>query len=228
MDVRQRALGLDYPEPNSAKNYPGRNSRQRLLIKDLDTLISGLVNEPVVGNSGQAHGNCRISLAGNDAERRYMVHVDPETYWAGIVYLTLPEHCRGGTEFFRHVALGTDRAPLHPEEFAELGVDNYHQAADKIIRPDSNDPTKWRHLMTVPMRFNRLILLRPWLWHTSGESFGETPENGRLVQLFFFDAAARDPVVGGSAPARKPLPKPARKPLRKPPCKPVVPSGNLG
>jgi len=36
------------------------------------------------------------------------------------------------------------------------------------------------------MRFNRLVLLRPWLWHTSGPGFGDSIENGRLVYLMFF------------------------------------------
>jgi hypothetical protein len=40
--------------------------------------------------------------------------------------------------------------------------------------------------MTVPMRFNRLLLLRPWLWHTAGPGFGQTLEDGRLVYLMFF------------------------------------------
>ena len=43
--------------------------------------------------------------------------------------------------------------------------------------------------MTVPMRFNRLVLIRPWLWHTAGASFGSSLEDGRLVQLFFFKPA---------------------------------------
>ena len=36
------------------------------------------------------------------------------------------------------------------------------------------------------MRFIRCILFRLWFWHTSGHSFGDSPENARLVQLFFF------------------------------------------
>jgi hypothetical protein len=40
--------------------------------------------------------------------------------------------------------------------------------------------------MTVPMRFNRLVLLQPHYWHTSGEAFGDSIENGRLVYLMFF------------------------------------------
>ena len=38
------------------------------------------------------------------------------------------------------------------------------------------------------MGFNRLILYRPWLWHSAGESFGDSVENGRLVQLMQFTA----------------------------------------
>ena len=43
--------------------------------------------------------------------------------------------------------------------------------------------------MQVPMRFNRLVLLRPWLWHTAGPAFGDRPENARLVYLMFFAGA---------------------------------------
>ena len=36
--------------------------------------------------------------------------------------------------------------------------------------------------------FNRLVLLRPWLWHTAGPGFGDRPENARFVYLMFFAA----------------------------------------
>lgn len=45
--------------------------------------------------------------------------------------------------------------------------------------------------MTVPMRFNRLILFSPWMFHNSAAGFGDRPENGRLVHLMFFAAAPR-------------------------------------
>jgi hypothetical protein len=51
--------------------------------------------------------------------------------------------------------------------------------------------------MTVPMRFNRLVLLQPQYWHTAGGSFGDSIENGRLVYLMFF---LRGP--GPTAPAQ--------------------------
>ena len=60
-----------------------------------------------------------------------------------------------------------------------------------IIEKDSVDDSKWELTTRIPMRFNRLVLLRPWLWHTAGPGFGDTPENGRLVYLMFFQSAPR-------------------------------------
>ncbi len=184
--IRKMALGLDYPKPKQQTNFPGRNSAQKLLPEDLDTIVSELVQEKVVASNRDFHGHLRISLAQDDAHRGSYVHVDSSVYWAGILCLSLPEHCQGGTMFFRHKELGSDTAPLSKEEVATYGVENWWDAAEKILETDSKKTEKWEHTMEVPLRFNRLILLRPWYWHTAGPSFGDCPENGRLVQLFFF------------------------------------------
>jgi hypothetical protein len=34
------------------------------------------------------------------------------------------------------------------------------------------------------------VLVQPQYWHTAGESFGETVEDGRLVYLMFFKRGA--------------------------------------
>jgi hypothetical protein len=59
----------------------------------------------------------------------------------------------------------------------------------RVLERDTVDDSKWEMTMRVPMRFNRLILLRPWLWHTAGEAFGDSIRNGRLVYLMFFESA---------------------------------------
>ena len=43
----------------------------------------------------------------------------------------------------------------------------------------------------MPMRFNRLVLFRPLLWHSAGDGFGDSLANGRLVQLFFLRRARK-------------------------------------
>lgn len=181
--LRDAALRLTYPEVKGM--FPGRNSVERVNIEGVNNEASRLVGEPLVPMShNQAHGKCRIALASDVGSAR--VHVDG-SHWSGILYLSRPEDCRGGTEFFRHIPTNTERAPYSDQEAADrFGAPSAKQWVEDLLNRDTNDESKWEMTMRVPMRFNRLILLRPWLWHTAGESFGDTPENGRLVYLLFF------------------------------------------
>ena len=150
--------------------------------------MSRLVGEPLVSmEHNQAHGKCRIALESDIGTAK--VHVDG-SHWSGILYLSEPDDCRGGTEFFRHKATNTERAPFSDQEcFEKFGVNSAKQWVAELLEKDSNDDSKWEMTMRVPMRFNRLVLLRPWFWHTAGESFGNNKENGRLVYLMFFRSA---------------------------------------
>jgi hypothetical protein len=186
-EVRRRALALDYPPQQG--QFPGRNSAQRLDITGLTDVISAIVGEPLApAPRPQSHGKCRLTLAGDEGLGG--VHIDA-SYWSGILYLSRPEDCRGGTEFFRHKATGSDRFPLTREELAKTGFATFEEAQRGIAEAEGKNVDAWEHQMTVPMRFNRLVLLRPWLWHTAGPAFGDTPENGRLVYLMFFVRAAQ-------------------------------------
>lgn len=185
--LREAALRLTYPRLDSM--FPGRNSVERINIEGLSRQVSHLVGEPLEAMPPpQSHGKCRVSLAGDTGNAR--VHVDG-AHWSGILYLSRPEDCRGGTEFFRHKATHSERAPYTDEEAAAMGHSSAKQLIADILASDSLDDSKWEMTMRVPMRFNRLVLLRPWLWHTAGESFGDTLENGRLVYLMFFASARR-------------------------------------
>ncbi|HEY4583538.1 MAG TPA: DUF6445 family protein [Lysobacter sp.] len=179
---RDAALGLTYPEQEGA--FPGRNSLERLGIDGLTGYISQLTGERLAPMSPPgSHGKCRITLAADVG--RAGVHVDPG-YWSGILYLSRPGDCQGGTDFFRHRRTGTERRAMNAGEVAAMGYASYEDAHRDIIERDSLDESAWETTMTVPMRFNRLVLLRPWLWHTAGRGFGDRLENGRLVYLMFF------------------------------------------
>lgn len=181
--LRNAALKLTYPDVKSI--YPGRNSKERINFDGLNNAVSRLVGEPLVPMThNQAHGKCRIALASDVGTAK--VHVDA-SHWSGILYLSKPEDCRGGTEFFRHIPTNTERAPYSDKECAEkFGVSSAKQWVDELLERDTCDDSKWEMTMRVPMRFNRLVLLRPWLWHTAGESFGNSIEDGRLIYLMFF------------------------------------------
>lgn len=181
--LRNAALRLNYPEVKGP--YPGRNSVERIDLEGLNKEVSRLVGEPLVSMvPDQAHGKCRIALASDVGTAK--VHTDG-SHWSGILYLSRPEDCRGGTEFFRHIPTNSERAPYSDKESSEkFGAPSAKQWVADVLERDTNDDSKWEMTLRVPMRFNRLVLLRPWLWHTAGESFGDKRENARLVYLMFF------------------------------------------
>ncbi len=181
--VREAALGYAYPEGSGPRTFPGRNSRQKHLPQGMDQAVSQVIGARVAGdpNPETTHGKFRITLAADAS--RYLVHADPTLLdWVGVVYLNPPEQARGGTAFFRHKGLDSDRTPLTREELAAYGP----SSVSELLRQEGNDPDKWEHTMTVPMRFNRLIIYRPWLWHSSCAAFGGSLEDGRLIQLMGF------------------------------------------
>ena len=180
--VRAEALSLNYAVGG---RYPGLNSIEKINIEGLDQVISTLVREPVRApwTSDFSHGSCRVALASDDQPGR--IHID-QSHWSGILYLSRPEDCRGGTEFYRHIPTGTDRVPMDLESLEAIGYSSYEAMQKEILDRDALDRSKWELTMTVPMRFNRLVLLQPSYWHTSGPGFGDSVENGRLIYVMFF------------------------------------------
>jgi len=180
---RTIALQQDYPVVKEEKGYPGRNSAQKLVVPGLDEQLSRILGTRVREKKTTGHGRFRITL--KDDEGAASIHID-ECHWTGVLYLTMPEDCSGGTEFYRHIETNTDRALLEQEDLIRLGISSRQEANrlfNEILFNDSKDSTKWERIMNVDMRFNRLILFRPWLWHNAGPSFGDSLENGRLIYL---------------------------------------------
>ncbi len=184
--VRATALKFTYPEETGKVTYPGRNSRQTMLPPNSDEMFSFLVQEPVMGGPGMWHGICRIALANH--QRTGQVHVDQRCAWAGVICLTPDKHCVGGTEFYRHKKYGTQHMPFTDKEAQEIyGCENRGQVLDMLFGPgkDGRDLDKWEKVFELPLKFNRCVLFRPWFFHRSGPDFGDSIENGRLIQLLF-------------------------------------------
>jgi hypothetical protein len=178
-ELRERALKLNY----SLKGpYPGLNSVEKINIPGLDEMVSRLVYQPVrpPWTKNYSHGSFRLALAKDDEPAK--IHID-QSHWSGILYLSRPEDCQGGTEFYRHLPTGTDHMPFTEQGIAELGYSSFDHLREEILEKDALDRSKWELTMVVPMRFNRLVLTQPQYWHTSGPSFGDTPETGRLIYM---------------------------------------------
>ena len=185
--VRRRALELTYVKPG---HFPGLNSLETIKLGGLTEMISQLVHEPLhtPWSPDYAHESCRLALASDDTPGR--VHIDT-SHWTGVLSLSRNEDSSGGTEFFRHRATGTDHLPLTPEALSAAGYSSYDELDADVLQKDALDRSKWEQTLSVPLRFNRLILLQPHYWHTAGPGFGDSVENGRLVYLMFFNRARR-------------------------------------
>lgn len=183
---RRQALALDYDPRFKKGNYPGLLSTRPLPIAGLDEAASKRAGVRLQPAAGTSHQHCRLTLRGDTG--RSGVHIDP-CFYSGILYLSLPEHCRGGTEFFRHKPTGLERVPQTEVELAATPYSDINRLIEDVVNGDTLKPARWERVMTVPMRFNRLILFSPWLFHNSAAAFGDRPENGRLVHLMFFAAA---------------------------------------
>jgi len=186
MAARQAALALDYDPGFKKGNYPGLLSTRPLAIGGLDDAVARLIGRPVRPQPGTSHGHCRLTLAREKG--RSGVHIDP-CFYSGILFLTLPEHCRGGTDFYRHRRTGLDRVPEDRLDMVRAGYDDPNRLVEEVVNQDTLKPSRWERSFTAPMRFNRLLLFSPWMFHNSGAGFGDRPDNGRLVHLMFFAAA---------------------------------------
>ena len=111
---------------------------------------------------------------------RSWVHADQTTKWAGVCYLTPDAPLTGGTGLFRHKPTGLTMAVRNPDGTYNKDI------MDEIYR-DSQDMTKWEMTDFIGNVYNRLVLYRGDIFHTSLDYFGRDKYDGRLFQTFFFD-----------------------------------------
>ena len=186
--MREAALRQNYPAPDRPATYPGRDSERPVVSREFDKLVAEIVGERLMPAAGISNGYFRLALDGDKGTAG--VHIDI-SHWTAILYLSLTEDCpdsvAAGTHLFRHKATNSDHAPYDEEELAAMGFSTPKDFMDNVVTADTNNPDKWERILTVPMRFNRLMLFRPQQYHDAGTGFGTDPRNGRLVYLNFYN-----------------------------------------
>lgn len=108
------------------------------------------------------------------ASDRSWIHADKWNNWAGVLFLSPDAPLSAGTAFYRFCD-GT-----RSQEDTDL-LQN-QETIDRFTQ----DLTKWELVDRVGNIFNRLILFNAHNYHMSMDYFGDTKENGRLFQVFFF------------------------------------------
>ncbi len=204
---RRQALALDFAEAvgGPAVNFPGRQTAGQP-CQPIMQRIAGALGRDIKWKSPD-NGAFRLSPAASLA--RNDIHVDTDDpaggpMYAALLYLTPPRHCRGGTSFFRHRPSGWERRPTQDELRAQ-GMSSFAEFSrrwtpNERIRPfdqiAAGRDQDWEFLFEVPMRFNRLVAYRGDFFHAVSEVFGQTGEDSRLVQLFYFTTLPAAPFCG--------------------------------
>lgn len=162
-NVRNFALSQDF---NVRGNFPGART-QSFLTNDVKEAIE--YNMQFAGKvtswfEDSGYSGCfQISTA----EDRTWIHSDPHNMWAGVLYLTPDAPISSGTALYRHKATG----------------EYNHTTTDY----EGYDYTKWEEFDRIGNKYNRLVIYRGDLFHASIDYFGDSLQNGRLFQTFFFN-----------------------------------------
>ena len=184
-EVRQVALNAGYPEPENGYTYPGRNSKGNYYPQELHQRFETILNRKLT--PAGFNGYFRLSLENDGFQQD--VHVDPNWEFGAVCYLNTPEQCvdEGGTSFWMHNKTKMEKCPTTLEMARHYGYSSQKEAWWTTVYGEGLDRTKWTRYLLSPMKYNRIVIFRTDLWHSHNFNFGDSLENGRLVQLFFFN-----------------------------------------
>lgn len=104
------------------------------------------------------------------AKDRTWVHADHYNTWAGVCYLNPDPPISAGTALYRWKA-----------------TKEYERKNSDAPTYDGYDYTKWEMTDYVSNKYNRIVLYRGNMYHASVDYFGDSIQNARLFQTFFFN-----------------------------------------
>lgn len=176
----QSIKGKDLPRGN----YAGVMTTHPFLGDSIRDALSKLTLEPVINSATNANGRIRFTLEGDPFKYHIHYDVDVKTKWAGVVYLSKDHPKVDGTIFWKHLRTGLESVPNTVEGFAKYGWKDFRDLR-MFLKTEGMDESLWKKTITIPYKYNRLILFRPWMLHSPGPAFGNTLENCRKIQTLF-------------------------------------------
>lgn len=164
-----RAFALRQPFSVSG-NYPGVRT-EPFLTESAKQVIQSIIapHAGMITNWHNADGSSRYTGAYQIclATDKTWIHADIYNTWSAVCYLTPNAPVNSGTQFYMHTAT----KQLHY-------VDSFH---------DGTNYDEWTYTDYVANVYNRIVFFRGTLFHAAVNYFGDSVENGRLFQTFFFD-----------------------------------------
>lgn len=164
--------------------YAGVMTKESFLGEQHREIFQKLTLEPSISTSTNANGRLRFTRENDSFKFHIHYDVEKQTKWAGVVYLSKDHPKTDGTSFWRHLKTGLEVAPNTIEGFAKYGWKSFDDLR-RFLETEGIDESLWEKTFTIPYKYNRLVLFRPWLLHSPGPAFGDTLESSRIVQTLF-------------------------------------------
>lgn len=178
------ALNSVSAEDSPSGNFAGLMTTQAYLGEQQRDIFQKLTLEPSINSSTNANGRIRFTKENDTFKFHIHYDVDMQTKWAGVVYLSKEHPKTDGTCFWRHLRTGLEMAPNTAEGFAKYGWRDFNDLKN-FLEAEGLDESLWEKTFSIPYKYNRLVLFRPWLLHSPGPSFGDSLETSRKVQTIF-------------------------------------------
>ena len=175
--IRCKALDLEYLGEDEHGAVGNRCEKSRLVTDEAREYFEKLLGNKIkTGNNiGEWSYPTNGCFQWCSKDTRIVYHSDNQQY-AGIVYLTPDAPVNCGTSIMRHKKYKIKDYRIFEKEDWSNKIDNQFV-----------DPGPWEEVDRIGNIYNRLVLFKSHNIHSVTEYFGETIENSRLFQLFFFD-----------------------------------------
>lgn len=164
--VREIALQFDF-QPN-IQYYKGLRSSQVYRTEEMKQVFESIIGEKI-NNWEYTINGCFQITSSSDPQ---VYHYDQQK-WAAMIYMTPNAPIQSGTRLHSHKESGVHHGD-DPEVWKAFTMGYY-------------DSTQYEITAEAGNVFNRLVIMDARHIHSAGPYFGNSNENSRLVQLFFFD-----------------------------------------
>ena len=149
------------------------------VMRDLQELLG----TKLVWGEGPIHGHYRYSATEHRRRAGANVHVDPFTYNA-VVCLTPTALCRGGVSFYRHEETGFFGQDFASFRGSGLSDREFVAKIEHVVSRDGPHEERWTEVDRVDLRYNRMLIFNPRLFHRTNSQYGDCPANARITQGF--------------------------------------------
>jgi len=178
--VREYALGLNYEPPENHGALGFRCESGRKIVEGTKELFEKLLHKSISNgiNLGEWNYSTNGCFHWCNGSTRIVYHCDSQNY-AGIIYLTPDAPINCGTSFLRHKKYKLRTGAI-------FSKNDWYDSLLTHNEPHL-DKSPWEVVDSIGNIYNRLVIFDAQYIHAVTEYFGETINNSRLFQLFFFN-----------------------------------------